>query len=94
MLLHKYLRFRAPLLLTAVGLFSLAITTLAQSAPPLSVPALPTINTSTIINITNSAWGAVSSTTLTNTTAIQKAINAASATNGGAGATVEFPAGT
>jgi polygalacturonase len=92
--LHNYLPFRAPLLLTAVGLFSLAITTLAQSASPLPVPALPTINTNTIINITNSAWGAVSSTTLTNTTAIQKAINAASATNGGAGATVEIPAGT
>jgi polygalacturonase len=56
----------------------------------LAVPTLPNINTNNVVNITN--FGSVSSTTLTNTTAIQNAINFASATNGGA--TVEFPAGT
>jgi polygalacturonase len=59
-----------------------------------AVPALPNINTNTIVNITNSSFGAVSSTTLTNTTAIQNAINFASTTNGGAGCTVQIPAGT
>ena len=53
-------------------------------------PALPNINTNNIVNITN--FGAVSSTTLTNTTAIQNAINSAATTNGGC--TVEIPAGT
>jgi polygalacturonase len=56
----------------------------------LAVPTLPTINTNNVVNITN--FGVVSSTTLTNTTAIQNAINFASVTNGGA--TVEIPAGT
>ena len=58
-------------------------------------PALPNINTNNIVNITS--FGAVSSTTLTNTTAIQNAINAATAggtTNGLSGGTVEIPAGT
>jgi polygalacturonase len=60
----------------------------------LAVPTLPTINTNNVVNITN--FGAVSSTTLTNTTAIQSAINAAAAggtTNGAAGGTVEIPPG-
>ncbi len=55
---------------------------------------LPQINTNNILNITD--FGAVSSTTLTNTTAIQNAINAAAAggaTNGLSGGTVEVPAG-
>src|ERR1035437_3994977 len=56
----------------------------------LAAPALPTINTNNVVNITN--FGAVSSTTLTNTTAIQNAINSAATTNGGC--TVEIPAGT
>jgi hypothetical protein len=56
----------------------------------LAVPTLPTINTNNVVNITN--FGAVSSTTLTNTTAIQNAINSAATTNGGC--TVEIPAGT
>jgi len=56
----------------------------------LAVPALPNINTNNVVNITD--FGAVSSTTLTNTTAIQNAINSAATTNGGC--TVEIPAGT
>jgi len=58
------------------------------------VPVLPNINTNNIVNITN--FGAVSSTTLTNTTAIQNAINTAAAggmTNGAKGGTVEIPPG-
>jgi polygalacturonase len=61
-----------------------------STALALAAPTLPTINPTNIVNITN--FGAVSSTTLTNTAAIQSAINFASATNGGA--TVEIPAGT
>jgi polygalacturonase len=60
----------------------------------LAVPAPPVINTNNIVNITS--FGAVSSTTLTNTTAIQNAINAAAVggtTNGAAGGTVEIPPG-
>lgn len=56
----------------------------------LAVPTLPTISPTNLVNITD--FGAVSSTSLTNTTAIQNAINFASGTNGGA--TVEIPAGT
>jgi hypothetical protein len=61
----------------------------------LAQPTLPSINTNNVVNILD--FGAVSSTTLTNTTAIQNAINAASAgglVNGLSGGTVEFPAGT
>ncbi len=81
---HNHHPFRISLFLSAVGLFSLVTTTQA-------VPLLPTVNTNIILNITN--WGA-STTAVTNTTFIQNAINAASTTNGGAGATVEIPAGT
>ncbi len=56
----------------------------------LAAPALPVINTNNNVNITN--FGAISSTLLTNTTAIQNAINSAATTNGGC--TVEIPAGT
>jgi len=59
------------------------------------VPWTININTNNLVNITS--FGAVSSTTLTNTTAIQNAINAAAAggtTNGAAGGTVEIPPGT
>jgi len=82
--LHSF----APFLLTGVCYW-------ASNHLALAVPTLPTINTNNIVNITN--FGAVSSTTLTNTTAIQNAINAASAggtTNGLSGGTVEIPAGT
>jgi polygalacturonase len=61
----------------------------------MGVPALPAINTNNVLNILS--FGAVSSSTLTNTTAIQNAINAAAAggaTNGLSGGTVEIPAGT
>jgi len=91
---HNYLPFRASLLLSAVGLLSFAMATLAQSAWPLPVPALPNINANNIVNITDTNFGAVSSTTLTNTDAIQKAINFASTNYGSDGATVEIPAGT
>src|ERR1039458_10439955 len=88
MKLPNHLHSFAPFLLTMVCYW--AFTHLA-----LAVPTLPTINTNNVVNITN--FGAVSSTTLTNTTAIQNAINAASAggtTNGLSGGTVEIPAGT
>jgi polygalacturonase len=86
---HNYLPFRAPLLLSAVGLLSFVLATLAALPSP---PVLPSINTNNVVNILD--FGAVSSTTLTNTTAIQNAINFASTNYGSAGATVEFPAGT
>lgn len=60
-----------------------------------AVPAQPAINTNNIISILS--YGAVSSATFTNTTAIQNAINAAAAggmTNGLSGGTVEIPAGS
>ena len=59
-----------------------------------AVPPLPAIDTNNIVSILS--YGAVSSATLTNTTAIQSAINAAAAggaTNGLSGGTVEIPAG-
>jgi len=68
----------------------LAVMLLASVATGWAVPALPVINTGNVVNITN--FGAVSSATLTNTTAIQKAINSAATTNGGC--TVEIPPGT
>jgi polygalacturonase len=79
----------APLLLSAVGLLSFVAATLA-------LPALPNINTNNVIVITNPAYGAVGDGVTTNTTAIQNAINAASAggmTNGSSGGTVEIPPG-
>jgi len=79
---------RVPVGLACAGLL-LAVTTLTGA------PALPNINPNNVVNITS--FGAVSSETLTNTTAIQDAINAAAAggtTNGAAGGTVEIPAGT
>jgi len=66
----------------------------AARAGTFAVPALPVINTNNIVNILN--FGAVGDAVTTNTTAIQNAINAASAggvTNGASGGTVEFPAG-
>jgi len=55
-----------------------------------AAPTLPVINTNNIVSITS--FGAVSSTTLTNTAAIQSTIDSAATTNGGC--TVEIPAGT
>jgi hypothetical protein len=80
MMSRNYLPPRASLLLSAAGLLSFVTATLAAWPP-----ALPNINTNNIVNITN--FGA--STTLTNTTAIQNAINSAATTNGGC--TVEIP---
>ena len=57
---------------------------------------LPKINTNNVINVTNAAYGAVGDGMVTNTTAIQNAINAAAlggVTNGLSGGTVEIPAG-
>ena len=57
---------------------------------------LPKINTNNVINVTNALYGAVNDGVVTNTTAIQKAINAAAlggVTNGLSGGTVEIPAG-
>jgi hypothetical protein len=68
---------------------------LLGSLHSVAVPLLPAINTNNILNIL--AYGAVSSSTLTNTAAIQNAINAAATggtTNGLSGGTVEIPAGT
>jgi len=74
---------------------SAALTVLVWGADPVrAAVVLPQINTNNIVNITD--FGAVSSTTLTNTTAIQNAINAAAAggaTNGLSGGTVEIPMG-
>ena len=61
-------------------------------------PQLPqNINTNNILNITDATFGAVGNGVITNTTAIQNAINAAAAggvTNGLSGGVVEIPAGT
>src|ERR1035438_7201757 len=61
---------QVPIWLACVGL-SLSV------AAVTGAPALPAININNIVNITN--FGATNSITLTNTTAIQNAINAASA---------------
>jgi polygalacturonase len=67
---------------------------LASNVASAAVPTLPNINTNNIVNITN--YGAIGDGVATNTTAIQTAINAASAgtnTNGLFGGVVKFPAG-
>ncbi len=75
--------------------FSFVLAILAGVCELPAVPPLPAIDTNNIISILS--YGAVSSLTLTNTTAIQDAINAAAAggvTNGLSGGTVEIPAGS
>ena len=52
-------------------------------------PALPNINTGNVVNVSEAPYGAVGDGVITNTVAIQRAIDAA-ATNGGV---VEIPAG-
>ncbi len=84
---RNYLPFRAPLLLSAAGLLSFAMATLAQ-------PTLPNINTNNIITITNAPYNAVGDGMSTNTTAILMAITNAAAggnTNGLFGGTVRIP---
>ena len=69
--------------------------TLATSAPAIT-PWTLVINTNNIIVVTNAAYGAVGDGVTTNTTAIQNAINAATASvsvNGLSGGTVEIPPG-
>jgi polygalacturonase len=81
---------RVQLFLAIVCLFPLMSNAQNMHTNALPAPTLPSININNLVNITN--FGAVSSTTLTNTTAIQNAINAGATTNGGC--TVEIPAGT
>ncbi|MGB7746140.1 MAG: YDG domain-containing protein [Verrucomicrobiia bacterium] len=76
-----------PLLLSVIGLLSLAMATLAQ-------PTLPNINTNNIITITNAPYNAVGDGVSTNTIAILMAITNAAAggnTNGLFGGTVRIP---
>jgi polygalacturonase len=71
----------------ALGLFF-------EVRPALALPALPVINTNYVVNVTN--FGAIGDGVMTNTTAIQNAINAAAlggTTNELSGGTVEIPPG-
>ncbi len=94
MKLYNRLTVRAPLFLSAVGVFSFVMATLAQSINITNPPALPNINTNNVINITNAPYYAVGNGVLTNTVAISNAIVAAAAggtTNGLSGGTVLIP---
>jgi polygalacturonase len=80
--------------LSSIALALLVTAALDRTA--LSAPTLPNINTNNVIVVTNATYGAKGDGVMTNTTAIQNAINAASAggtTNGLSGGTVEIPAG-
>ncbi len=81
-------RFGGALLLpVSLGLFF-------EAGPALALPALPNINTNHVVNVTS--FGAIGDGVMTNTTAIQAAINAAAlggTTNGLSGGTVEIPPG-
>jgi polygalacturonase len=87
--------FRALLMLAVICVWPLRSG--AQSLP-LPLPALPqNINTNNVINVANAPYNAIGNGIITNTTAIQSAINAAAAggtTNGLSGGIVEIPAGT
>jgi polygalacturonase len=77
-------------------LFFVAAFLLAVQTAPAIVPWSLFINTNNVVVITNAAYGAVGDGVFTNTTAIQNAINAATAgtiTNGLIGGTVEIPPG-
>jgi polygalacturonase len=65
------------------------ITGLTIAVSVSATPALPTINTANVVNVSDAPYGAVSDGVITNTEAIQKAIDAVG-TNGGV---VEIPAG-
>ena len=80
--------------LPSIALALLATVALDRTA--LAAPTLPNINTNNVIVITNAPYSAKGDGVITNTTAIQNAINAAAAggaTNGLSGGTVEIPAG-
>ncbi len=77
-----------------LGLITAAFFSQTSFAGFYSTPALPVIDTNNVVSILN--FGAVGDGVTTNTTAIQNAINAASAggvTNGASGGTVEVPPG-
>ncbi|HEX4350943.1 MAG TPA: glycosyl hydrolase family 28 protein [Verrucomicrobiae bacterium] len=79
------------------SLLFVAGTILSASGAFYSTPTLPRINTNNVIIVTNVAYGAKADNSTDNAAAIQAAINAAALgglTNGGAGGTVEIPAGT
>ena len=69
--------------------FALAGSVFTFHLSALAVPALPSINTNNVFNVTN--YGAVGDGASTNTAAIQSAINAATVASGGG--TVEIPPG-
>jgi polygalacturonase len=85
---HRHRSLYVVLVLAIMGFFDCGVA--------LAVPALPVINTNNIINITSAPYNAIGDGVITNTSAIQAAINAAAlggTTNGAAGGTVKIPAG-
>lgn len=76
--------------------FLLTVVLLLSARPGLAEPALPNINTDNIINVVDAPYGAVGDAVTVNTTAIQKAINAAASggtVDGLSGGAVEIPKG-